>query len=104
MATYEMRMPRPKPTSGTTRSVIGPVEIVGAKIGSRITNRPKEIIAALKADTPVEFLSRDRMEFMAACDLGPQWAAMAESPTLFKFVDGKPEGAWPNRGDNKEVG
>jgi hypothetical protein len=58
-------------------------EIVGARIGTKITNSPKIIAAAVELDAVIEFLDRPRMRFMAAADFGSQWNAMALGPTLF---------------------
>lgn len=58
-------------------------EIVAAQIGTRITNNRGEIIQALTSRTKVTFLSRKRMQMMAAFDLGSKWQALANSQTLF---------------------
>jgi hypothetical protein len=58
-------------------------EIVAANIDGIITNDRKVIIEAVHYNRKIEFLDRGRMMFMAACDLGPQWTNLAESPTLF---------------------
>lgn len=58
-----------------------PKEIVGALIGTSITNDRERIAASLKQVT--EWLDRPRMELMSAFDLGPKWTAMATGPTLF---------------------
>lgn len=62
-------------------------EIVGAMIGTKITNNPREIATAVESGTITEFIDRGRMEFMAACDLGQNWKRMAEGPTLFCVDD-----------------
>jgi len=65
-------------------------EIVGAFINRKtITNKTSDIAAALDMGMDIEWLSRARMEFMANCDLGQRWDAMAAGPTLFCIVDGK---------------
>lgn len=67
-------------------------EIVAAKIGTYITNSPKEIMAAVEANARVEWLDRRHMQMMAAMDLGPQWRALADSRTLFCLDDkGEPQ-------------
>jgi hypothetical protein len=58
-------------------------EIVGAKIGSIITNNTAMIAAAVKGNTISEFIDRDRMQFMSSLDLGQRWDNMANSKTLF---------------------
>jgi hypothetical protein len=58
-------------------------EIVGAKIGSIITNDRKRIVDALQTNAPIEFLTREHMMLMATFDLGTNWAQMASGPTLF---------------------
>lgn len=58
-------------------------EIVAVKIGTTITNDVQMIIAAIKAGREVEPLSRVRVNFMAACDVGDHWKRLAEAPTLF---------------------
>jgi hypothetical protein len=66
-------------------------EIVAAKIGTLITTERKAIIAALDANADVQFLDRRHMQLMAGFDLGPQWTALANAPTLFCVgADGKP--------------
>lgn len=66
-----------------------PKEIVGAMIGTTITNDRERIAGSLKQVT--EWLDRPRMELMAAFDLGPKWTAMASGPTLFCIgEDGQP--------------
>lgn len=62
-------------------------EIVGAIIGTVITNDKNAIMAGIQAGTIKEFLDRRRMQLMAACDLGLQWENMANSPTLFCVDD-----------------
>jgi len=62
-------------------------EIVGAMIGTVITNNPRDIAAAVEAGTVTEFLDRQRMRLMAACDLGPNWTRMSEGPTFFCIDD-----------------
>ena len=61
-------------------------EIVGARIGSLITNNPEEIAPALAAGKLSEWLTRSRMQMMGDCNADPRWIAMANSPTLF-FID-----------------
>ena len=66
-------------------------EIVGAKIGTMITNNRQVISEAFEAGRVTEFLDRGRMQFMAAMDLGRNWKIMANGPTLFCLDDnGKP--------------
>ena len=62
-------------------------EIVGAKIGDRITNKPQTIIDAINDKKPIEYLDRDSMRFMADLDLGKNWELMASGPTLFYLDD-----------------
>lgn len=70
-------------------------EIVAALINNKtITNSSVTIKEALELDLEIEFLSRQHMRFMAACDLGIRWEALAKSRTLFLFdQDGKPQEA-----------
>lgn len=69
-------------------------EIVGAKIGTRITNDRRLIAEAVSNNTVTEFLDRARMRFMADMDLGRNWELMANGPTLFCMDDdGKPYAA-----------
>jgi len=59
-------------------------EIVGAMIGSTITNDRKTIHDAVASGrTDIQFLDRRHMQFMANCDLGKNWEIMATGPTLF---------------------
>lgn len=60
-------------------------EIVGARIGGTITNRPDYIIAALKSNQKIQWLDRKRMQFMASCDVGQNWTTMATGRTLFRL-------------------
>jgi len=62
-------------------------EIVAARIGTIITTNRKSILAAIEADTVSEFIERERMQFMAACDLGQKWITLANAPTLFVIDD-----------------
>jgi hypothetical protein len=67
-------------------------EIVGAKIGTLITNNRRTIAEAVERNAVTEFLDRERMQFMAAMDLGRNWELMASGPTLFCIdADGKPQ-------------
>lgn len=66
--------------------------IVGALIQHRyVTNSIHFIRVALEKDEEVEFLSQGRMQFMGACDLGPQWEAAAKWPVLFYFEEDSAE-------------
>jgi hypothetical protein len=66
-------------------------EIVAAMIGTVITTSRRHILSAIELDQPVYFIDRLHMEMMASFDLGPQWTALAEAPTLFKLdKDGMP--------------
>lgn len=81
--------------SGTKveRKVRGEImkEIVGAKIGTMITNNRKTIAEAIERGAVTEWLDRQRMQFMAGMDLGRNWELMANGPTLFCLDDdGKP--------------
>lgn len=59
-------------------------KIVGAKIGTVITNRPSDIVWALDSGrNDIEFLEQERMQLMGALDLGRNWEAMARGPVLF---------------------
>ena len=60
-------------------------EIVGAQIGTMITNRMLDIVSAIKLGKDIILLTRREMQFMSACDLGVSWKEMAETKTLFKF-------------------
>jgi len=62
-------------------------EIVGAKIGTIITNKRQLIVEAVEKGTITEWLTRQRMQFMAAADLGQNWTNMANGPTLFCLED-----------------
>ena len=66
-------------------------EIVGAKIGSIITNKIDVIIKALSQNNNIEWLTRVRMQFMSSADLGIRWDNMAKAPTIFLLDrDGNP--------------
>ena len=66
-------------------------EIVGAKIGTRITNSLAAIKQASQDGTLSDLLDRKQMQFMASMDLGRNWEMMATGPTLFLIDDnGKP--------------
>jgi hypothetical protein len=69
-------------------------EIVGAKIGTVITNDYKHIQTAARSGLEFELLDRGSMKFMAACGTGRNWDIMANGPTLF-LVD---ENGVPHRG------
>jgi hypothetical protein len=59
-------------------------EIVGARIGSIITNDLCFIKKSVdEGCMDIQLLSRAHMRVMAAFDLGPRWTAMANGPTLF---------------------
>lgn len=58
-------------------------EIVAFKIGERITNNPAVIRVALESGQEFELLNRAHMRLMAMMDLGPEWTALANAPTLF---------------------
>lgn len=58
-------------------------EIVGARIGSRITNNLEAILKAAQQNKPMQLLSKGEMVFLAGCDLGVNWVKMAEAPVLF---------------------
>jgi hypothetical protein len=66
-------------------------EIVTVRIGTTITNSRALLVDALQTGKETELLSRERMQFMAWADLGPEWTALANSPTLFiaEFEDDK---------------
>ena len=64
-------------------------KIVGAKIEDLLTNNSKTIIYAMEHNMPIEFLDQERMQFMAACDLGPQWTAMGNWPVMFLYDEEK---------------
>ena len=68
------------------------VEVVGAVInGGTVTNDRAAIYQAVHDGRVNKWLDRRHMQFMAACDLGPNWQKLADSPTLFKLDDnGKP--------------
>ena len=83
-------------------------EIVGAMIGTIITNNPADIIRGLENNTITRLLSKLEMQFMASCDLGRNWEVMANSRVLFCIDDdGKPVPAsLPNKARTRraEVG
>lgn len=59
--------------------------------GHIMTNSPKAIIAALKADRITDWIDQRRLQLMGSFDLGPQWKAAAKWPVLFQLDDdGKP--------------
>ncbi len=62
-------------------------EIVGARIGTLITNNPRTIAEAVERKDVTEFLDRKRMRFLAAMDLGRNWELMANGQTLFCIDD-----------------
>ncbi|MCK5385787.1 MAG: hypothetical protein KAJ39_01290 [Gammaproteobacteria bacterium] len=60
------------------------IEIVGAIINNNVvTNSLRDIVIASKEGRIVEPLTRERMKFMSACDLGKNWDNMANGDTLF---------------------
>lgn len=65
-------------------------EIVAVMIGTIITNDKKTFLEALQSNRNIGLLDRKHMQFMAACDLGDRWRALAEADTLF-CVDDKGE-------------
>jgi hypothetical protein len=66
-------------------------EIVAAKIGTLITTNRTHILSAIELKLDVQFIDRLHMEMMAAMDLGPQWKALAEAPTIFRIdPEGRP--------------
>ena len=70
-------------------------EIVGVRIGGTILrdiHMIRTILEHTKDDC--ELVSRARMAFMAAADLGPKWKQWAEAPALFT-VDDKGRYHWP---------
>lgn len=74
-------------------------EIVGASIGTTITNNRETIWDAYERGTITEWIDRQRMQFMAAMDLGRTWELMANGPTLFCLGhDGNP--CAPNASEN----
>lgn len=58
--------------------------IVGARIGSLITNNIEVIKDALMKNKRIRWLDRCSMEVMSACDLGYNWDCMAKGKILFK--------------------
>lgn len=48
-----------------------------------VTNDLKMVLDAMRHDQVKDYLSRQRMQFMAMFDLGPRWKRLAESETLF---------------------
>lgn len=63
-------------------------EIIGAMVDGRfLTSDPRAIADAVETGRVTEWLDRRRMQFMAACDLGPKWGQLAESKTLFCLDD-----------------
>ena len=77
--------------------------IVGALVGTVVTNQLSGIIEAAGAGTIRRLLSKQEMQFMAAWNLGPRWKAMAESPVLFWYDDktGEVRWPWPEQNDDK---
>src|SRR3990167_957676 len=76
-------------------------EIVGVMVGA-VIYRDLDTITKLLRDTnaPWEEVTRERMQFMAAMDLGPKWSEWAKAPTLFiKTENGY---VWPNRRMSQE--
>jgi len=57
-------------------------EIVAIQVGSIITTDMEYVKAQVTPDTKVRLISRREVEFMAACDLGERWKALAISRTL----------------------
>jgi|APSaa5957512622_1039677.scaffolds.fasta_scaffold13498_9 hypothetical protein len=77
-------------------------EIVGAKIGSIITNIPSKIFDAVEKGRIRKFLSKKEMQFMSNCDLGKKWDDMAKSPVLF-VIDDENEKVYPPDHLSKEL-
>jgi hypothetical protein len=72
--------------------ISGMNEIVGAKVGTMITNIRANIIQGIEDKLPIQWLSRAHMRMMSECDLGLNWDKMANGPTLFLLDEnGKPE-------------
>lgn len=59
-------------------------EIVACIINGRVTASLGDVIAAARLDIPMRPIDRRVAQLMAACDLGPQWKALAEAPALFE--------------------
>jgi hypothetical protein len=85
-----------RPTLDTAKKKSDPMrEVVGVMVGTTIY-RDLNTIYALLRDTEQswELVTRARMRFMEACDLGPQWKEWANAPTL--FIIGKDGNySWP---------
>ena len=62
-------------------------EVVAIRAGNKITNSPKEIINIINSGADIELLVRQRMQLMAAFDLGINWNRLATGPTLFMVDD-----------------
>ena len=73
-------------------------EIVGAKIGSIITNSLETMKKAAIDGVDIQLLSRQEMSFMSGCDLGINWDKMAQGDTLFLFNDETGECSYPVSG------
>jgi hypothetical protein len=59
-------------------------EVVALRFGSRIVFNRAECLMRVDAGEPFVMVSRREMQMMAGADLGPQWVAAAQAPTLFK--------------------
>lgn len=68
------------------------IQIVAARYGTLITGDRHTIASRARAGVwPDEFIERWQFQFLAACDLGPQWRDRANWPTLFELTpEGKP--------------
>lgn len=63
-------------------------QIVAVMIDGVITTDPQAAMIALhrivnQQAEGIDLIDRWRLKFMAACDLGPQWTALANAQTLF---------------------
>jgi len=70
----------------------GRTEIVAVMVdnqGKTIMNGVQAAVAIKQGLPIVEFIPRAKVTMMAACDLGSNWRALAESPTLFVIEGGK---------------
>lgn len=63
-------------------------EIVAGLIdGHILTNSVHKLRLAAEAHRRIEWQTRQKMQFMADCDLGERWDALASGKTLFCLTD-----------------
>lgn len=83
------------PESGTTIPAVSTGQWSVERVKDKSGYRGISIKRLIESGEPFDLISRARLQFMAACDLGPQWKEWATYSTLFYYRDGKYK--WPHR-------